>query len=62
MTIIKGKMRIVHDKIRFWVFKHLNNGVIYLAEGTDETLEHAQSRVRRGGYIIVIPTIGETTL
>lgn len=50
--IKKLKYRI-KERIRFWVYKHLKNGVIFL-DG-QMTLGEAQARIRTGGYVVLMP-------
>ena len=43
----------IKSQIRFWLYRRLKNGVVFLYDG--ETLENAHKKVRVGGYIVLLP-------
>ena len=44
------------ERFRFLIFKHLQNGVVCVGEGKEKTLERALMKVRKGGYVVVLPS------
>ena len=53
MEIFK-KFKVIYEKVRFWLYGFLENGIIYLNKG--QSLDEAIGKVRKGGYVVCLPT------
>jgi len=44
---------ILVEKVKFWIYSKLKGGVVYITQGM--TISDAFKKVRKGGYIIIMP-------